>query len=151
VNCELLSELFSENESRELVELIDAEAHPAIRDPRCAGIPTASFAPEVGSPGLEFLALCRGCPARVACLASELRRESDGDRAAVWFGGCGPDERAAIARHLGRRATPISAQQDRRARVARMAALGRTQLQIADELGVSRKTIQRDLTAIRAS
>jgi DNA-binding NarL/FixJ family response regulator len=79
----------------------------------------------------------------------QLRGETDGARPWIWFGGRVPDERAAIAAELGRVTATLSQAEERRATVERLASVGLTQQQIADEVGVSRKTIQRDLATLR--
>ena len=72
--------------------------HPGEPDPRwredaaCRGVETALFFPARGEPCAEAKAICRGCPARDACLAYALEHF---EMSGVW-GGCSERERRRL-------------------------------------------------------
>ena len=145
-----LVEPLTETEREHLVALLEAARPLRVTANRCAGCPPSWWAPEEGEqPAAEHLALCRACPARLVCLTLQMRSEHDGVRPWIWFGGYGPADRDDLARAIGMVAVPLTRAEDRRARVERLAALGYTRQRIADEVGVCRKTITRDLAAMR--
>jgi DNA-binding CsgD family transcriptional regulator len=140
-----------DSDCQRLVAIIDAPWQSRIVHAECEGLPNSWFAPEDGvPPHPAVFDACGSCAESLKCLAFQLRNECEGERPWVWYGGCGPDERSEIAVRIRRVVHPLSAAQERRQIVARLAALGRTQHEIADELGVDRKTVQRDLAQLRS-
>jgi hypothetical protein len=144
-----LASTLTDDEIAELSWLVDASASPDVTRAACAGLPTRVFVPDDDEPpDPKYLAICERCPVHLECLASTLRCEEPGYRSG-WFGGYNPLERDEIAAACGLPTEPVSAADLRRAVVERLAKLGRTQREIAEELGVSRKTVQRDVAALR--
>lgn len=102
-------------------------------------------------PPAEALAQCAGCPAAHECLATALVHEAENGYRFGWWGGCGPEEREALARRLEiptRRAEVDLFRPADRARHLR--AQKRTVPSIAAELGCTERTVYRYLSASAA-
>lgn len=133
-----------ESELRALIYRPDSLAlDRRLRWAACRGMDPDAFHPDEGRPDDAVVARCLGCKARLACLALALRAEEPDTRCG-WYGGLGPDDRGAVARAL-RLEAPEQPVPDRAAQAARLKADGWTVDAIADELGCSRRTVQRYL------
>lgn len=134
----------------------EVEFHSLVRNPSarpmlsqlqyasCRGMDPEIYHPDEGRPTELALARCSSCRARLACLGLALRAE-DPEARSGWYGGLGPADRDALAASLGvgqPSATPVT---DTAARAARLRAAGWTVGSIANELGCSRRTVQRYL------
>jgi hypothetical protein len=102
------------------------------------------YHPDEGRPTDLALARCFTCRARLACLGLALRAE-DPEARCGWYGGLGPDDRDALAASLGSGKPSAAPVTDTEARAVRLRAAGWTIGSIADELGRSRRTVQRYL------
>lgn len=134
---------FFTGRERELRELINHPADNSLELAACAGTDPDVYHPDEGQPDELSLFRCTGCPARLACLALALRAE-DAEAREGWYGGLGPADRDAIAPFL-RLAPPQPTPPGRAVDAARLRASGWTVNQIAEQLGCSRRTVQRYL------
>lgn len=142
-----MSHLDAGTEEAELRRLLRHMDFDALDKAACRGMDPEVYHPDVGSPDPLALAVCRTCPARLPCLAVALRAE-DPDRRYGWFGGLGPTERRALVKKLKlgdrrRLGGDVGA-----ARARRLFEAGWVINDIADELGCSRRTIQRWLRKV---
>jgi hypothetical protein len=143
------------DESR-LVELVN-DPHITTRwwDNRaaCADLAPASdpYFPEAGElPPTEALARCITCPVAHECLATAIRHEAKDALRFGWWGGYGPDERAALARRLAIHTQP-EVEPGRPADLARhLRAQNRNIPSIAAELGCTERTVYRYLASTAA-
>ena len=134
----------------------EAELHSLIHNPStkpifsqlqhaaCQGIDLDAYHPDEGPPTELALARCFSCRARLACLGLALRAE-DPEARCGWYGGLGPADRDALAASLGVGKPSAAPVTDTAARAARLRAVGWTIGSIANELGCSRRTVQRYL------
>lgn len=108
----------------------------------------AFFPPPNAGNALAAARVCRGCPVRVECLADGIAAERAGLHAGI-RAGYGRKRIAAAARHGHRTASHTS--QRRSEHVAALTAAGLTAQQIAAQLGLSERTVQRRRQHITAA
>ncbi len=102
--------------------------------------------PEGGSNGAKAIAICRGCPLIDACAAFAIPQPR---LYGVW-GGLNDADRARLRRRQQPQAIRGSWARTAadRARVAELAAMGVSSVEISDRVGICRRTVQRHLTAL---
>jgi hypothetical protein len=132
---------------QQLLGLIEDPGHRGLDEAACAGTDPDAYHPERGRPDELALRRCRGCPARLPCLALALRAEEP-DARAGWYGGLGPVERDRIASDL-QPPTGNPAPTGQPVEASRLRTAGHTVTEIAAELGCSRRTVQRYLRVAR--
>lgn len=101
----------------------------------CAGVDPELFFPEIGQPARAARRICASCPVQTECLETALRL---GDVYGIW-GNTSRGERRV-------RRMPSQTRRDRDDNVAsaqRLRTLGRGIPQIAQQLGVSTRTVHR--------
>lgn len=127
----------------ELLALVNHLTGDDLDGAACRGRSPDDYHPEVGRPGADALALCVDCRSRLGCVALALRAE-DPDYRQGWYGGLSPAERQGLAEalHLAR---PARGEDDLAAAVAQLRGSGKTVAQIAQQIGRSRRTVQRYL------
>jgi WhiB family redox-sensing transcriptional regulator len=117
-----------------------------MQDAACRGADPELFFPVRGETTYEAKAVCAGCPVRFECLEYALRHS---ERFGIW-GGLGERERRRLrqARGINNSGRPLFSPSERR-RIAALDQQGRTDSDIASEMGCTIRTVQRVLTTER--
>lgn len=144
---------FLAGREEELCNLIHASdaASPRRRlsSASCLELDPDLFHPEDGRLDERAAWACAACLDRLICLATALRAEMYEPRDG-WYGGLSPQGRKQVAMHLSldRKEQAASAPTERARRAAGRLADGWSIREIADELRVSTRTVQRDLRSM---
>lgn len=111
-------------------------------DRACVGIPTDEF--YLTHPADQAAKrICRGCPLKADCLQWAI----DAEEVGVW-GGTTERDRERLTGRQARRPVPVRADQ-RRDTVALLVARGLTGREIAQQLNVNQRTVERDQAYLR--
>ncbi|WP_432001461.1 helix-turn-helix domain-containing protein [Streptomyces sioyaensis] len=139
--------IFLVGREQELRDLIQSSQQPGTAGAACRDVDVNLYHPADGErPAEGPLAVCVGCAGRMACLALALRAE-DPEARHGWYGGLGPTDRDRVAAMLrlpkGAKLLP-----DRALTAIRLGRDGWRIDDIAQELGCSRRTVQRYLRSV---
>lgn len=103
-------------------------------DAACTEVGPEIFFPKVGASNAEAKAICERCPVKQECL--DLALSLPGRVAGVWGGTSETERRELQVRKPGR-------QPGFDAKVGQLVTAGFTNSEIADELGISKRTVER--------